>query len=79
MDYKKESFLKLFTRFFLVFIVLFTIFKLVIGIFQTGSFDGMIEANFGSENIEQFFKVQLSLSIFYGLFMAGYYKFIKKK
>ncbi len=78
MDYKQESFLRLFVRFFLVFIVLFTIFKLVIGIFQTGSVSGMIESNFSEENIEKFFKVQLSLSIFYGLFMAGYYKFIKK-
>ena len=78
MDYKQESFFKLFLRFFLVFIILFTIFKLVFGIFQTGSIDGMIEANFGEENIAQFFKMQLSLSIFYGLFMAGYYKFIKK-
>jgi len=78
MDYKQESFFRLFVRFFLVFIVLFTIFKLVIGIFQTGSVSGMIESNFSEENIEKFFKVQLSLSIFYGLFMAGYYKFIKK-
>ena len=78
MDYKQESFIRLFIRFFLVFIILFTIFKLVIGIFQTGSVDGMLEANFGEAHIKKFFTVQLSLSIFYGLFMAGYYKFIKK-
>ena len=78
MGYKQESFFRLFVRFFLVFIVLFTLFKLVFGIFQTGSISGMIEANFGEDNIAKFFKIQMSLSIFYGLFMAGYYKFIKK-
>jgi hypothetical protein len=78
MDYKQESFIRLFVRFFLVFLVLFTIFKLAIGIFQAGSIEGMIDANFGEEHIGKFLKVQFSLSLFYGLFMAGYYKFIKK-
>lgn len=78
MEYKDESFLKLTLRFFLVFLVLVSIFKIIFSIFKTGSFDGMVEANFGEETFVKFLTTQLALSLFYGLFMAGYYKFIKK-
>lgn len=78
MDVKKESFLKLTVRFALVFLVLISIVKVFLSIFNTGSFDGMIEANFGSENFVKFLTTNLIFSLFYGLFMAGYYKFIKK-
>jgi hypothetical protein len=47
-------------------------------IFKTGSISGMIAENFGKDTWQQFVKIQLAMSALYGLFMAGYYKFIKK-
>jgi hypothetical protein len=77
-QYKSQSFVKLTIRFGLLFLITVSIIKIVMAIFNTGSFDGMIALYFGEDTFFQFAKIQLGMSLLYGLFMAGYYKFIKK-
>lgn len=76
--YKDKSFFELALRFGAMFLVLVSIIKIVMGIFNTGSIDGMIELYFGVDTFMPFAITQLVMSAIYGLFMAGYYKFIKK-
>lgn len=78
MSYKKQPFLKLFFRFFFIFLLVVTVLKVVVAIFK-GGFDGMINQYFSENTFYKFAKMQLALSVLYGLFMAGYYKFIKKE
>lgn len=77
-QYKSQSFVKLTIRFGLLFLITVSIIKIVMAIFNTGSFDGMIALYFGKDTFLQFIEIQLGMSLLYGLFMAGYYKFIKK-
>lgn len=77
-QYKNQSFLKLTLRFGAMFLVLVSIIKIVMSIFNTGSISGMIAEYFAPETIKQFLMIQLVMSLIYGVFMAGYYKFIKK-
>lgn len=76
--YKNQSFLKLTFRFGIIFLIVITIIKIVMSIFNAGSFSGMVEQYFSETTWQQFAKMQLGISLVYGLFMAGYYKFIKK-
>lgn len=77
-QYKDVSFLHLAIRFGAGFLVLFSIVKIGLKIIRTGSFNQMITEYFGPETWYKFM-IQLFLgALFYGLFMAGYYKFIKK-
>lgn len=76
--YKDKSFFELALRFGAMFLVLVSIIKIVMGIFNTGSIDGMIVLYFGVDTFMPFAITQLVMSAIYGLFMAGYYKFIKK-
>ena len=77
-QYKSQSFLKLTLRFGLIFLVVVSLIKIVMAIFQTGSISGMTTQYFSEETWQPFVKVQVVISAIYGLFMAGYYKFIKK-
>jgi hypothetical protein len=77
-SYKNQSFFKLATRFGLVFLVVVSIIKIVASIFTTGSVSGMINQYFSFNTWQHFVSIQLMMSAIYGLFMAGYYKFIKK-
>jgi len=77
-QYKNQSFLKLVIRFGLIFLVVVSIIKIIMSIFKTGSFSGMVDEYFMEDRWQQFAKIQIAISLFYGLFMAGYYKFIKK-
>jgi len=77
-QYKSQSFLKLTLRFGLIFLVVVSLIKIVMAIFQTGSISGMIGQYFSEETWQPFVKIQVVISAIYGLFMAGYYKFIKK-
>ena len=77
-QYKSQSFLKLTLRFGLIFLVVVSLIKIVMAIFQTGSISGMTTLYFSEETWLQFVKVQVVISVIYGAFMAGYYKFIKK-
>lgn len=77
-QYKSASFLYLTLRFGAAFLVLFSIVKVGLKVLSSGSFNEMIAAYFGPETWYRFAGQILLGSLFYGLFMAGYYKFIKK-
>ncbi len=77
-EYKNKSFFKLTIRFGLVFLVVVSMIKIVMAIFNTGSIAGMVNEYFSKDTWQQFVLIQLVISAIYGLFMAGYYKFIKK-
>lgn len=76
--YKNQSFIKLAVRFTLIFLVIVSLIKIIMAIFKTGSIDAMLAQYFAEDTWQQFAKVQLVMSAIYGLFMAGYYKFIRK-
>jgi hypothetical protein len=76
--YKDTTFLHLTLRFGAAFLVLFSIVKIGLKILRSGSFNQMILDYFGPETWYRFIGQLLLASLFYGLFMAGYYKFIKK-
>jgi len=78
-EYKNQPFFKLTIRFGLVFLVVVTIIKIVMAIFNTGSIAGMVNEYFSKDVWQQFVLIQLVMSAIYGLFMAGYYKFIRKQ
>ncbi|MGV8945059.1 MAG: hypothetical protein ACOH1N_01400 [Lutibacter sp.] len=77
-NYKNQSFFKLTIRFASVFFVVVTILKIIISMVKNGGISGMIAEYFSAETFLPFVTVQLTMSIVYGLIMAGYYKFIKK-
>jgi len=76
-DISKQSFLTLFFRFFSIFLIVVTIIKIIFAVVSDG-YDSMMIEFFSADNWMQFAKVQLVMSTVYGLFMTGYYKFIKK-
>jgi len=77
-SYKEQPFLKLTLRFGFLFLIIVSVIKIVISIFKNGSISGMVTEYFSIETWPEFAKMQLVMSAFYGVFMAGYYKFIKK-
>ncbi|MDP3313440.1 hypothetical protein [Lutibacter sp.] len=76
-SYKNASFLKLAIRFGLIFLVVISLIKIVVSLFSAGGFEGMIVTNFSAETWKPFVINNLIISLMYGLFMGGYYKFIK--
>ncbi len=76
--YKNHSFLKLTIRFGFIFLIVITFIKIVISIFSNGGIDGMLSEFFSPTTWQLFVKMQLLMAALYGVFMAGYYKFIKK-
>lgn len=76
--YKNASFFKLALRFFIVFFVLVTFIRVFTGIFRFDGFEGMQNEYFANGNWKSFLIMQSAMSLFYGLFIAGYYKYIKK-
>ena len=76
--YKNQSFFTLTIRFGFIFLIVITIIKIGISVFKNGGITGIVNQYFSADTWLQFVKVQLVMSLFYGLFMAGYYKFIKK-
>ena len=77
-QYKKAPFIKLAIRFTIVFFVLVGIMRMFMGLFKFDGVQGMISEYFSDGKWIQFLQLQVSLSLLYGLFMAGYYKYIKK-
>jgi|GEM_PF-1358424 hypothetical protein len=77
-QYKNKSFFKLALRFGVVFLIVVSIIEIVFSIVKNGGFSVMIDQNFLNGNWIFFAKRMLFMSAFYGVFMAGYYKFIKK-
>jgi len=76
--YKNQPFFKLALRFTIIFLVLVSIMEIIFSIIKHGSFSGMVTQYFSPETWFYFVKRILVMSGFYGLFMAGYYKYIKK-
>ena len=77
-QYKNASFLKLFIRFTVIFLVLVTFIKIFIGFFQFEGLNGLKNEYFIDGKWQPFLKTIWLMSMFYGLFMTIYYKFIKK-
>ena len=77
-QYSKTSFVKLTVRFVIVFFVLVTALRLFIGFFKFEGIEGVQNEFFAEGKWQTFLKMQVAMSLLYGLFMAGYYKFIKK-
>jgi uncharacterized BrkB/YihY/UPF0761 family membrane protein len=76
--YKNKSFFKIVVQFGFIFLVAVSIIKIVMSIFSTGSIAGMVDEHFAENKWQLFVKIQIVISLAYGLIMAGYYKFIKK-
>ena len=77
-QYKKVTFLKLALRFFIGFFIFVTILRLFTGFFKFEGIEGLKQAYYNDGNWKTFLQTQVLFSSLYGLFMAGYYKFIKK-
>lgn len=75
---KNQSFFKLFLKYFIVFLVIVTILKMGISMFKNGSYSGMVNELFATDNWKRFAELQMVTSVIYGLLVAGYYKYIKK-
>lgn len=77
-QYKNKSFFKLALRFAIIFLILVSAIEIIFSIVKNGSFSIMADQLFSEEKWKFFIKRLGLMSGFYGLFMAGYYKFIKK-
>ena len=77
-QYKQISFLKLTIRFVIVFFILVTFIRLFMGFFKFDGITGLKNEYYIDGKWQVFLKVQVMMSLMYGLLMAGYYKFIKK-
>jgi hypothetical protein len=77
-QYKKTSFLKLVLRFVIGFFIFVSILRLFMGFFKFEGIEGLKQAYYYEGKWRLFLQTQVLFSVLYGLFMAGYYKFIKK-
>jgi len=77
-QYKNASFVKLFLRFTIVFFIVVTIIKMIMGFFQFDGLEGLKSTYFVDGKRQPFLGKTGVMSLIYGLFMAGFYKFIKK-
>lgn len=77
-QYKSARFLHLFLRFSIIFFVIVTILKLGMGFFRFDGFEGLKNEYLIDGKWQPFVQLQIVMSLTYGLFMAVYYKFIKK-
>jgi len=77
-QYKSKSFFKLALRFAIIFLIFVSIFKVGFSIVKNWSFSLMVTQLFSEDKWMIFVKGMIMMSAFYGVFMAGYYKFIKK-
>lgn len=75
--YKNVAFFKIALRFSIIFLIVIIFIKIVLASMNVG-FSGMLEKYFSSSTWMSFVRQQLIMSVIYGVFMAGYYKFIKK-
>jgi purine-cytosine permease-like protein len=77
-NYKEIRFIKLFIRFTIVFFIVIMLFKLIIGFFRFEGIEGLNNEYFIDGKWQPFIQLQVVMSLAYGLFIAIYYKFIKK-
>ena len=76
--YKDQPFFKIALRFAVVLFVFVALIEVFFGLIKNGGFNGMVHQLFAEERWQYFLKRLVLLAAFYGVFMAGYYKFIKK-
>jgi len=76
--YKTQSFFSLALRFALIFMLLVSVFEIGFSVLKNLSFSIMIDHIFSEGRWQYFVKRIVAMSALYGVFMAGYYKFIKK-
>ncbi|MDX1829383.1 MAG: hypothetical protein R3342_07540 [Lutibacter sp.] len=77
-SYKKVPFFKLVLQFGVGFLIIIFCIEIIISVIKNASFTAMLNQYFYNGNWFFFFERLIIMSVFYGLFMAGYYKFIKK-
>jgi hypothetical protein len=77
-QYKNARFIHLFLRFSIIFFVIVTILKLGMGFFRFNGIEGMKNEYLIDGKWQPFVQLQVVMSLIYGLFMAVYYKLIKK-
>jgi len=77
-SYKKIPFFKLVLQFGVGFLIIIFCIQIIISVIKNASFTAMLHQYFYNGNWVFFFEQLIIMSVFYGLFMAGYYKFIKK-
>lgn len=75
---QKQSFFKNIFKFALIFLIFITILKVIITALFYSSYTEMLREYFSKDTWKQFAGTQITISVIYGLFMAVYYKFIKK-
>lgn len=77
-QYKNARFLNLFIRFAIIFFVIVTFLKIAMGFFRFDGLEGLKNEYFVDGKWQSFLRLQVIMSLVYGLMMAGFYKFIKK-
>ena len=75
---QKQSFFKIALRFALIFLVFITLLKIIVTSLFYSSFNEMLHEYFSKDTWQAFAITQVTFSVIYGLFMAVYYKYIKK-
>jgi len=78
MEYKKEPFFRLVVRFGIIFFILIFSIEIIFSVIVNASFTAMLQQYFLNGSWIYFLIRLIAMSVFYGLFMAVYYKFIKK-
>lgn len=76
--YKAQPFFSLAVRFALIFMLLVSVFEIGFSVLKNLSFSIMVDHIFSEGKWQYFAKRIVVMSVLYGVFMAGYYKFIKK-
>ncbi|MBP8792157.1 MAG: hypothetical protein KBE41_03970 [Lutibacter sp.] len=77
-DYKSQPFFKIAIRFAVGMLVIVAVLEIGFSIIKNWGFTGMVQQLFADGKWQYFVKRLSAMAAFYGLFMAGYYKFIKK-
>lgn len=77
-SYKEQPFFKIALRFAIVLFVFVAFIEVFFGLIKNGGYTGMVNQLFAEGRWQYFLKRLGAMAAFYGVFMAGYYKFIKK-
>lgn len=78
-EYKSQPFFKIAIRFAVGLLVIVSVLEILFSIIKNWGFTGMVQQLFADGKWEFFVKRLVVMAVFYGVFMAGYYKFIKKE
>ncbi len=76
--YKDQPFFKIALRFAAVLLIFVSLIEIFFSLIKNGGFSGMVNHLFADGKWIYFVKRLGAMAAFYGVFMAGYYKFIKK-